>query len=127
MPFNPAEKISDSELEIMRLLWQAPDALPVSEIRKQLKPKTGWEDTTIKTLLQRLVKKGAVLQESRKVFYYRPALSEEEYSLWATRNLIEKVYRGSARNLVAALVSGSTLSPEDVEDLRNMFREGGQS
>ncbi len=126
MPFSPVEKISGSELEIMRVLWQAPDALPVSEIRRQLKSRKGWEDTTIKTLVQRLVKKGAVLQESRQVYYYRPAVSEAEYSRWATEELIEKVYRGNARDLVAALISADTLTEEDVAELRGMFRSGGQ-
>ena len=126
MPFDPVQKISDSELEIMRVLWQAPDALPVSDIRRQLKARKGWEDTTIKTLVQRLVKKGAILQESRQVYYYRPAVSEKEYCRWATEELIHKVYRGSARDLVAALISADTLSQEDVAELRSMFRSGRQ-
>ncbi len=127
MPFDPVQKISDSELEIMRVLWQAPDALPVSEIRRQLKARKGWEDTTIKTLVQRLVKKGAILQESRQVYYYKPAVSEKEYCRWATEELIDRVYRGSARDLVAALISADTLSQEDVAELRSMFHSGRQS
>ena len=42
MTFRPVQKISDAELEIMRVLWQSEDALPVSEIRKRLKEKTNW-------------------------------------------------------------------------------------
>ena len=127
MTFRPVQKISDAELEIMRVLWQSEDALPVSEIRKRLKEKTNWEDTTIKTLVNRLVKKGAVTQESRKVYYYRPAVSEAEYGRNATDELIEKVYSGSARNLVAALISADTLSDEDLSELRAMFENGGRS
>ena len=127
MPFSPVEKISGSELEIMRVLWQSEEALPVSEIRRKLKEKTSWEDTTIKTLVNRLVKKGAVLQESKKVYYYRPAVSEAEYTRQATDELIEKVYSGNARNLVAALISADTLSDEDLSELRAMFENGGQS
>ena len=127
MTFSPVQKISDAELEIMRVLWQSEEALPVSEIRRKLKEKTSWEDTTIKTLVNRLVKKGAVLQESRQVYYYRPAVSEAEYSRRATDELIEKVYSGSARNLVAALISADTLSDEDLSELRTMFENGGRS
>ena len=127
MTFSPVQKISDAELEIMRVLWQSEEALPVSEIRRKLKEKTSWEDTTIKTLVNRLVKKGAVLQESRQVYYYRPAVSEAEYSRRATDELIEKVYSGSARNLVAALISADTLSDEDLSELRAMFENGGRS
>ena len=75
---NPlADKISDSELEVMKLLWQAGDALPVTEIREALQRSRGWEATTVKTLVSRLVSKGALLQEKRKVFYYSPAISQE--------------------------------------------------
>ena len=127
MPIEAVQKISDSELEIMRVLWKAQDALPVSEIRKRLKAKTGWEDTTIETLVQRLVKKGAVTQETRPVYYYSPAVSEEEYTRQATAQLIDKVYSGSARNLVAALISAESLSPDEIDELRDMFRSGRQS
>ena len=67
-----AEKISDSELEVMKVLWEAGDALPVTEIRTALCERRGWEATTVKTLVGRLVAKGALAQEKRKVFYYRP-------------------------------------------------------
>lgn len=117
-----AEKISDSELEVMRVLWEAEDALSVTAIRETLQARTGWEATTIKTLIQRLYKKGIIAQEKRTVFYYRPLLSEKEYNDWATKNLIQKLYGGSARNLVAALVHSEGLTAEDVAELRALFK-----
>ena len=117
-----AGKISDSELEVMKLLWQAGDALPVTEIRETLQRDRGWEPTTVKTLIGRLAAKGAIRQEKRNVFYYSPLISEEEYNAWATDNLIRKLYHGSARDLVAALVQSEGLSRDDIEELRNMFR-----
>jgi BlaI family penicillinase repressor len=122
---KPFEKITDSELEIMQVLWEAGDALPVTEIRQRLCEKTEWESSTIKTLVQRLFKKGAIKQEKRGVYYYTPMISREEYNLYATKNLIEKLYHGSAKNLVAALV-GSGLSEKDVSELREMFSIGGK-
>ena len=41
------EKITDSELEVMRVLWEAGDALPITEIRRSLQQRKGWEATTI--------------------------------------------------------------------------------
>ena len=70
----------------------------------------------------RLAAKGAIRQEKRNVFYYSPLISEEEYNAWATDNLIRKLYNGSARDLVAALVQSEGLSRDDIEELRNMFR-----
>ena len=117
-----AEKISASELEVMKLLWRAEDALPVTEIRESLQRQKGWEPATIKTLVARLVSKGAVRQEKRNVFYYSPLISEKEYNAWATGDLISRLYNGSARDLVAALVRSDGLTKEDVEELRAMFR-----
>ena len=117
-----ADKISDSELEVMKVLWRAEDALPVNVIRETLQKDRGWEPTTVKTLIGRLVAKGAVRQEKRNVFYYSPLIGEEEYNAWATDNLIRTLYHGSARDLVAALVQSEGLSRDDIEELRNMFR-----
>ena len=117
-----ADKISDSELEVMKVLWQAGDALPVTGIRETLQRTKGWEATTVKTLVARLVSKGVIRQEKRNVFYYSPLISEREYNGWATRHLIERLYNGSARELVAALVHSDGLSQADLEELRKMFK-----
>lgn len=122
MQENPAARITDSELEVMKLLWRAGDALPVTEIRGMLQQQKGWEPATIKTLVARLVAKGAIRQEKRNVYYYSPLISEKEYSAWATGNLIHRLYNGSARDLVAALVQSDGLTKEDIEELRQMFR-----
>ena len=117
-----AEKISDSELEVMKLLWQAGDALPVTEIRETLQRTRGWEATTVKTLVSRLVSKGALRQERRNVFYYSPLITERDYNAWATDSLIRRLYNGSARDLVAALVRSEGLTQQDIEELRTMFQ-----
>ena len=110
MTREPAERISESELEVMRVIWEASRALPIGEIRKILQERKHWEATTVKTLVQRLVAKGAIAQEKRDVFYYAPLIDEEEYSRWATDELIRRLYRGSARDLVAALVQSDGLT-----------------
>ncbi len=117
-----AGKITASELEVMKLLWHAGDALPVTAIREELQKTMGWEPATIKTLIARLVAKGAVLQEKRKVYYYSPLIGEREYGAWATKDLISRLYNGSARELVAALVNADGLTRDDLDELRQMFR-----
>ncbi len=117
-----APKISDSELEVMRVLWRAADALPVTEIRETLQRSRGWEATTVKTLVSRLVTKGVLRQEKRGVFYYSPLISEAEYNDWATHDLISRVYHGSARDLVAALVLSDGLTQDDIDELRDLFK-----
>ena len=122
MSDNLACKITASELEVMKLLWRAEEALPVTEIREKLQESKGWEPATIKTLISRLVSKGVVRQEKRNVYYYSPIITENEYSAWATEDLITRIYNGSARNLIAALVNSDGLTQEDLDELRQMFR-----
>ena len=116
-----AEKITDSELEIMHVLWEAGRPLSVTEIRQGLSSKRSWESTTVKTLIHRLHAKGAVEQSKQDVYYYTPLISEAEYCGYVTEDLISKAYHGSALNLVAALVRSSGLSEEDLSELRAMF------
>jgi len=122
MTENPASKITDSELEVMKLLWCAKDALPVTAIREQLQESKGWEPATIKTLISRLVSKGAVHQEKRNVYYYSPAITEKEYSSWAAKDLVTRIFNGKASDLIASLVNSDGLSQEDIAELREMFR-----
>lgn len=122
MSENLACKITGSELEIMKLLWHAEDALPVTYFREKLQKSKGWEPATIKTLLSRLVAKGVVRQEKRNVYYYSPIITEKEYSAWATDDLITRLYNGSVRNLVAALVNSKGLTQEDLDEFRQMFK-----
>lgn len=117
-----AEKITDSELEVMKLLWASEEPQSITEIREALQESRGWEATTIKTLVSRLLGKGVIGQEKRAVFHYFPLLSEKEYKRWSTDRLIKRLYKGSARDLVAALVDSEGLSRQDIDELRQLFK-----
>ena len=117
-----AGRISDAELEVMKVLWEARRELPVTMIREKLQERKGWEPTTIKTLVSRLAGKGVISQEKCGVFYYKPLVTEQEYNEWVTNNLVDKVYQGNVKNLIATLVNSDGLTPEDLKELREMFR-----
>lgn len=117
-----AGKIQDSELEVMRVLWASEKALPLIEIRHVLSAHCGWEDSTIKTLLRRLQAKGIVQLERRGV--YSALITEDEYNRWSTHAFVNKIFAGSARKLVASLVSGGQLNEKDIAELSAMFNEG---
>lgn len=116
-----AGKITDAELAVLEVLWQADEPLPVTPIRIRLGEEWGWDASTVKTLLRRLCGKGAVQAEKRGVFYYRALLGREEYRSWSTSTLVKRVYRGSARDLVASLVKGNQLTQDDLEELRGIL------
>ena len=117
-------KITDSEVEVMRVLWEAGIELPIVDIRKSLERSSDWESSTIKTLLRRLCEKGVVLSTKKEVFYYKPLVSETEYNDYSTQNLINRLYAGSAKNLVASLMDSNQLDDSDIDELRNLFKVG---
>ena len=121
-----ASKISDSELEVLEVLWQAGEPLPVAPIRARLEEERGWDGSTVKTLLRRLCEKGAAEAEKREVFYYRPLLTREEYQSWSAHSLITRVFRGSARDLVAGLVRANQLTSQDLEELGRILNPEGE-
>ena len=117
-----ASKITDSELEVMRILWQDNKPVPLARIKSEIAGKTKWNGDTVRTLLRRLCEKGAVSQQKREVYYYTAVVSELEYKKYSTHSLIDKLFHGSARNLVAALVENNELDEDDVDELRAMFK-----
>lgn len=113
-------KISDAELFVMNVLWDAERPLNMAEIRDRLTD-MGWDHSTIKTLVRRLCHKGAILQEKREVFYFKPMITQREYGAEAARDLIDKLYQGSTTSLVAALVADTELTEEDAAELRSIL------
>lgn len=119
-------KITEAEVEVLRVLWDAGGELPMADIRKILEEKSKWETSTIKTLLRRLCEKGVVNVAKKEVFYYKPLVTEAEYNEYITKGLIDRLYSGSAKNLVASLMGNKMLNDSDIEELRSMFKVGGK-
>jgi predicted transcriptional regulator len=117
-------QITDAELEIMKVLWAMPDGLSTGEIRSRLdKP---WERTTVVTLLSRLTEKGAVAAEKGKNSYrYKSLLSKEDYSLTKTSGILDSLYNGSIRNMMAALSDAGRLTADDLRELQEILDKGG--
>lgn len=114
-----AGKIQDSELEVMKVLWAHGNTLPLSDIRGALSGRCDWEDSTIKTLVRRLLTKGIIKLEQRGI--YSAVVTEDEYNQWSSRAFVNKVFSGSAKKLVASLLSDGQLSEKDIAELSAMF------
>ncbi|MBQ1413893.1 MAG: BlaI/MecI/CopY family transcriptional regulator [Clostridia bacterium] len=120
MNHNILPKISESELEVMRLLWEWGEPMTVTQIRTEMALRMDWEAATIKTLLSRLYKKGAVertFSDEQKVFLYSPLVSKEDYGKESAGRLIGKIFDGSAKKLVASLIQSDRLTKEDIAEL----------
>ncbi|MCI8570346.1 MAG: BlaI/MecI/CopY family transcriptional regulator [Lachnospiraceae bacterium] len=115
--------VSDAELEILEVLWSAGDSLNANEIRTRLGQNKNWERTTVLTLIKRLLKKNVISQEKREVYYYAPCIRREEYVREETKSFVDKFFKGSSRNLAAALVNSTALTEEDIKELRDYFNQ----
>ncbi len=121
---GPDGRIQDAELEIMRVLWENGGTLPLIDIRHELSIRRGWEDSTIKTLVRRLQQKGAVRLERRGV--YSALVTEDAYKQRSARAFVDKLFAGSAKQLVASMVQGGQLNKQDIAELAALLKAGEQ-
>ena len=124
-------KMSDSEMRIMRLIWEKGGAVTTAWITQQL-GETGWKATTILTFLARLEEKGCItVKKQGRQNLYEAAVTRESYRREETRSFVEQIHGGSYRSLFAALCAPGELEAGEVEELRRWFEggdwEGGQS
>ena len=118
-------KIGDAELEVMKVVWDCGAHASSTEIVQRLKALRGWEDTTIYTMIGKLVKKGFLRREKRTVSFYSAILTEQAYMLEQTQGLLDKLFGGDAKQLVSMLVENRKVGAEDIEALRRHW--GGES
>lgn len=119
-----AGKISNAELEVMKILWRENKPVSFSDIRVELQSKMNWEKSTINTLIRRLVDKGIVKAHKQEVLYYTPNISYSDYAQAEEQNLIDKLYNGSAKKFVVSLCQSGKLSESDIDELKELFMMG---
>ncbi len=118
------KKLGDAELEIMLIIWAAGKPVKSTYIQENLRGRLNWGLSSIMTSLSRLVEKGFLICEKREGYnYYSAIVTEDEYKAFEGKSLLGKLYGNSLRNLTAALVSGGTVSREDLRELRTYLDE----
>ena len=120
------QQISESELTLMQIIWQNGGCALYSQIMEQLEAQQNdWKKNTVLTLLSRLVEKG-YLRTSKigRRNEYTAVVSEADYQAAQTQVLVNKLYAGSAKGLVAALIQREAISSQDYEELKRFWEEG---
>lgn len=116
-----ANKVSDAELEILKVLWVQGNPMTDKQLRDALSEGSDWSRTTIQTLVKRLIDKGVLLREKREIFYYRPAFSEEEFAKASTEELLYKIFNGNVKTLVSTMLNNEIMSESDMEYLKEYW------
>ncbi len=112
-------KLSENDIEIMNIIWENNSAT-AAYIAEQLCDKKGWKKPTVYTLIDRLIKKGAI-EKSEPDYTCRPLISLEDVRKSETGGLLEKLYQGSAKLLVSGFIKEKRLSAEELEELRRLI------
>jgi BlaI family penicillinase repressor len=118
-----AERISEGEHVLMEVLW-ADSPLTAADVTERVDPARGWSDRTVKTMLGRLLVKGAIAhEEDGRRYLYRPAVAREDYVARESSRLVDRLFGGRAAPLVAHLAERQALSDTDIAELEALLRE----
>ena len=117
-----AERISGAEHEVMEVLWQeAP--LTAAEVAERVPASRTWSIRTVKTLLSRLLAKGALTHEEEgRRYLYRPAVARDDYVAQESRRLLDRLFGGRVTPLVAHLAESDSLSDRDIEEIEALLK-----
>lgn len=114
-------KISTAESRVMEFLWSR-EAATANEVHAALGSEFDWTEATVKTLLNRLKKKGAVAAEpDGKRFRYRPVIERDTWILEESSHLVDRLFDGRLAPLVSHFSSHGRLGRRDLEELRELI------
>jgi BlaI family transcriptional regulator, penicillinase repressor len=120
-------QISDSEWDVMKVVWEFGPLTSGDVVRRMEEGGTQWAPRTTKTLLGRLVKKGAVSsQESDGRVMYRAKVTREACVKRESRSFLARVFNGAVTPALVHFLEEAKLSGKDVAELRKILERGRQ-
>ncbi|HBK55994.1 MAG TPA: BlaI/MecI/CopY family transcriptional regulator [Xanthomonadales bacterium] len=116
-------RISDAESRVMDVLWQS-SPRTAEEVIAELAEPNGWAEATIKTLLNRLLNKGAIKAErDGRRYRYLPILRREDWVRSESEGLLDRLFGGQVAPLVAQFSQQRKLSASDIAELRKLIED----
>ena len=117
--------ISDAESLVMEVLWKS-SPQTAEEVVAALESQQQWQEATIKTMLNRLLKKKAIRAEKdgRRYLYY-PVLSRAQWVAGESTSLVDRLFGGRIAPLIASFGEQRKLSKRDIDELKRLVEELG--
>ena len=116
-------QISDAESVVMQALWQS-SPLAAEDVFAAVAAGQGWQEATVKTLLNRLLKKGAISAErDGRRFLYSPVLEREQWQRQESESLVDRLFGGRVAPMVAHFTESGRLSKKDLAELRKLLED----
>ena len=122
-----APNISEAEWTVMEILWQSSPRTS-GEVVKALSESTGWAANTVRTLLTRLVDKGALkIKETSEGRVFLPAVKREMCVKAESEDFLQRVFQGAAKPLLLHFAANAELTAEEVKELKRLLDESIKS
>ncbi len=116
--------ISGAELVVMTELWKRPEGLMTPEVVALVRDGCEWDENTIKTLLTRLVKKGAVEASGpKRAYVYRPLVTKDDYREEAASSLVRQLFNADPAQLMCFFAERSKLSKSEIAQLKDLLNK----
>ncbi|MGV8940507.1 MAG: BlaI/MecI/CopY family transcriptional regulator [Lysobacter sp.] len=116
-------QISEAESIVMDVLWRQ-QPLAAEDVVAALAESRQWQEATIKTLLNRLLNKGAIAAEKDgRRYLYTPVLKREDWLIDESESLLDRLFGGRVAPLVAHFSEHRKLSRKDIGELRKLLEE----
>ena len=117
------ERASDSEMQVLSALWdKAPQT--AADLTQRIGKINGWTQATVKTLLARLVQKGAVTAEADgRRYLYRPAVARAEAVGEESQRFVDRLFGGRVSPLIAHLAEREALTDTDIAEIEALLRK----
>lgn len=118
------KRLPDSELDIMMIIWESGTSVTSAYVMEKLPKDRKWANTTVLNFLARLVDRGFLqIKKQGRINYYSPLIEESDYLQQESKTFLEKMHMGSLKSFVASLYDGSTITKEELEELKDYVEE----
>lgn len=122
-PAPSPPSITDAESVVMEILWRR-SPVPTEAVVAALEGEQHWQEATIKTLLNRLLKKKAIRAEKDgRRFLYSPVVTRDQWLLSVSKGLLDRLFAGRIAPLAAHFSRHGKLTKRDVADLKRLIEE----
>lgn len=116
-------RISAAELEVMKVVWKR-TSCSAQQVVGDLASSSDWSPATVKTLLNRLLRKGVLeFRKNGKSYLYSPLWTEEQCRKLEAESFLDRVFDGALSPMLAHFVRTRRLGKEDLEELERILQE----
>ncbi|RRJ64052.1 BlaI/MecI/CopY family transcriptional regulator [Paenibacillus oralis] len=116
-------RISEAEWEVMKVFWQSSPA-SANDVIEALSDDKDWKPATVKTLINRLLKKKALgFHKEGKTYLYSPLVTEEECIKAESESFLKRLYGGALKPMFVQFLKEEKLTEEEIKELKQILDE----